>query len=120
MVDSIDVKFVGQNDPPAVYFHGEDGAEKPHEGVNLAQRTQIQILAGGLDKVSNLRPLRLHDDDLGIMSLCLSCNHCVSNEARHVECFSKGPGHPSSYSHRQPGLGWRDHLAGEVFAVQAD
>lgn len=38
--------------------------------MNLDQKTQIQVLAGELNKVSNLR---LHGDDRGIMLLYLSC-----------------------------------------------
>lgn len=43
--------------------------------MSLDQQTQVPFLAGGLDKVFSLGPLGLHDDDLGILLLCLSHNH---------------------------------------------
>lgn len=81
-------------------------AEESQESVSLGRQTQIPILAGGLDKVFNLGPLRLQGDDLGILLLCLLCNHFMGQMKQDTSPASaKSPEHPPSYSLRQLGLG---------------
>lgn len=104
----------------AVYFHGV-GRGVTGECEPGSADTDKPILAGGLDKVFNLGPLGLQGDDLGILLLCLLCNHFMGQMKQDTPPASaKSPVHPPSYNLRQLGLGWRGGSAGEVFTMQAN